>query len=125
MKFLLPFFLFLQSGDFRISTNVDLVLLDVSVKDARGGYVSNLSKDNFKIEENGIPQKITSFMNADVPVEAGLILDDSGSVRTKRHDMNVAGLTFVNASNPKDQIFVLDFNDKVLWGLPEGVSFSD
>jgi Ca-activated chloride channel homolog len=125
VKFFLPLLFLLQSGDFRISTNVDLVLLDVSVKDARGGYVSDLSKDNFKIEENGIPQKITSFSSADVPVEAGLVLDDSGSVRGKRPDMNVAGLTFVNASNPKDQIFVLDFNDKVLWGLPEGMAFTD
>lgn len=125
MKFLLPFFLFLQSSDFRISTDVDLVLLDVSVKDAKGGYVSHLSKDDFKIEENGIPQKITSFSSADVPVEAGLVLDDSGSMRSKRPDVNVAGLTFVDASNPKDQIFVLDFNDKVLWGLPEGMAFTD
>jgi hypothetical protein len=101
MKFFLPLFLaFLQSGDFRISTNVDLVLLDVSVKDPKGGYVSRLTKDNFKIEENGIPQKIASFSNADVPVEAGLVLDDSGSVRGKRADVNVAALTLVDASNP-------------------------
>jgi Ca-activated chloride channel homolog len=126
MKFFLPLFLaFLQSGDFRISTNVDLVLLDVSVKDPKGGYVSRLTKDNFKIEENGIPQKIASFSNADVPVEAGLVLDDSGSVRGKRADVNVAALTLVDASNPHDKIFVVDFNDKVLWGLPDGVPFTD
>src|SRR5882757_3915450 len=100
-------FALLQSGDFRISTNVDLVLLDVSVRDAKGGYVSHLSKDNFRIEENGIPQKIASFSDADVPVEAGLVLDDSGSMRSKRPEVNVAGLTFVDASNPRDQIFVM------------------
>lgn len=114
-----------QNGDFKISTDVDLVLLDVSVKDSKGGYVSDLTPDRFHVEENGIPQKITSFMNMDAPVAAGLILDSSGSMRSKRDDVNIAGLTFIDASNPKDQIFVFDFNDKVLPGLPAGVPFTD
>ncbi len=111
--------------DFKISTNVDLVLLDVGVKNAKGGYVSNLPKEAFKVEENGIPQKITSFSNMDVPVAVGLILDDSGSMKHKRQEVATAGLTFVDASNPKDEVFVLDFNDRVLPGLPEDVPFTD
>lgn len=125
LSFLIPLSAFLQTGDFRISTDVDLVLLDISVKDAKGGYVSNLTGDRFKIEENGIPQKIVSFANSDVPVAAGLILDASGSMRTKRNDVNVAGITFVDSSNPMDQMFVMDFNDKVLPGLPDDVPFTD
>lgn len=130
-RFLVPLFLlisartFPQNDDFRISTNVELVLLDVSVKDAKGGYVTNLTKDNFKIEENGIPQKITSFLNVDVPVAAGLILDASGSMRRKRADVNIAGLAFIDAGNPHDQMFILDFNDKVRPALPEDVTFTD
>jgi Ca-activated chloride channel family protein len=120
-----PLRAFLQSDDFKISTNVDLVLLDISVKDAKGGYVSDLTGTNFKVEENGIAQKIVSFANMDVPVAAGLILDASGSMRTKRGDVDVAGITFIDASNPKDQIFVMDFNDKVLPGLPDDVPFTD
>jgi Ca-activated chloride channel homolog len=112
-------------GDFNISTDVELVLLDVSVKDAKGGYVSDLQKDNFTIEEDGVPQKITSFLSKDVPVEAGLVFDASGSMRTKRDEVNVAGLAFVNASNPQDQIFVMDFNDEVRSALPDDVPFTD
>jgi VWFA-related protein len=114
-----------QSGDFRISTNVDLVLLDVSVRDSKGGYASDLSQDNFHIEENGVPQKITSFSNADLPVAAGLLLDDSGSMKPKRDEVNTAGLTFVDASNPNDQLFVVNFNDQVRFGLPDDVPFTD
>ena len=114
-----------QGEDFKISTNVDLVLLDVSVKDSRGGYVSGLTKDNFTIEENGIRQKINTFLGKDVPVAAGLVLDASGSMRNKRNDVNTAGLTFVDASNRQDQIFVVDFNDKVRSGLPDDVAFTD
>jgi VWFA-related protein len=123
--FLIPLWALLQSDDFKISTNVDLVLLDISVKDAKGGYAADLTGDHFKIEENGIPQKIVSFANMDVPVAAGLILDASGSMRTKRNDVNVAGISFIDASNPKDQMFVMDFNDKVLPGLPDDVPFTD
>ena len=114
-----------QSDDFKISTNVDLVLLDVSVKDPKGGYVSNLTRENFKVEENGIPQKITAFANKDVPVAAGLILDDSGSMRPKREHVNAAGLAFVDARNPQDENYTLDFNDEVRPGLPEDVLFTD
>ena len=46
-------------------------------------------------------------------------------MRTKRNDVNVAGITFIDSSNPKDQMFVMDFNDKVLPGLPDDVPFTD
>jgi len=114
-----------KNDAFTISTDVELVLLDVSVKDSKGGYVSDLEKDNFSIEEDGIPQKITSFTNKEVPVEAGLVFDASGSMRTKRDQVNLAGLAFVDASNPLDQIFVMDFNDTVRSGLPDDVPFTD
>ena len=114
-----------SGGKFRISTDVELVLLDVSVKQEKGGYVSGLSKDNFQIYENGTPQKIAEFASADIPVAVGLVFDDSGSMRSKRPEVVTAGLIFVGASNPQDQIFVVNFNDKVRRGLPETVPFTD
>jgi VWFA-related protein len=104
---------------------VELVLLDVSVKDPRGGYVSGLTKDDFRIAESGVPQKITVFSHADVPITAGLVMDASGSMQHKQRDVIMAGLVFAGASNPQDQLFVVNFNDTVRPGLPGGVSFSD
>jgi len=114
-----------SGGEFRISTDVELVLLDVSVKQAKGGYASGLTRDNFQIYENGAPQKITEFASADIPVAVGLVFDDSGSMRSKRPDVITAGLVFIGASNPQDQIFVVNFNDRVRRGLPENVPFTD
>lgn len=114
-----------QQSEFKISTDVEMVLLDVGVRDAKGGYVAHLPQSAFHVDEDGVPQTITAFSNADVPVEAGLVMDASGSMRTKRAEVNAAGLAFVERSNPQDQIFVLNFNDKVWDGLPEGVPFSD
>jgi VWFA-related protein len=113
------------SGEFKISTDVELVLLDVSVKQAKGGYASGLTRNNFQIYENGVPQKITEFASADIPVAVGLVFDDSGSMQPKRPEVITAGLIFVGASNPQDQIFVVNFNDKVRSGLPDEVPFTD
>jgi VWFA-related protein len=127
--FPLPFLAYQQitpeSGDFKISTDVVLVLLDASVKDATGRYVPGLTRDNFHVNENGAAQQITVFASADVPVAVGLVMDDSSSMRPKRAELITAGVAFVGASNPKDQIFVVNFNDKVRPGLPETMPFTD
>ena len=120
-----PAFALLQTDEFRISTDVYNVLLDVGVRDANGGYVSHLTKDDFHVEEDGVPQKISSFSDSDVPVTVGLVIDDSGSMRPKRAEVITAGLAFAGASNPMDEIFVINFNDKVRFGLPPSLPFSD
>jgi Ca-activated chloride channel family protein len=111
--------------EFKISATVDLVLLDVSVRDKQGGFVSGLNKSDFKVFENGKQQALNQFSNADQPVTVGLIVDNSGSMGPKRTEVVTAALVFVGASNPLDEMFVLHFNDKVEHGLPDTVLFSD
>ena len=110
---------------YKLSTNVDLVLLDVSVKDTSGGFVSGLTKEQFKIFENGKPQEMRYFEAGDIPVSLGLVVDNSGSMRAKRPDVVTAALSFVTASNPKDQLFVVNFNDRPRLGLPADMVFTD
>lgn len=114
-----------EPGDFTIRTTSRLVLLDVSVKDSSGGFVSGLSKDSFKVYENGKPEDITQFSNADVPVTVGIAVDESGSMRPKRADVITAALVFNQASNPMDETFIINFNEKPRRGLPDDVLFSD
>jgi Ca-activated chloride channel family protein len=114
-----------SSGEFKISTAVELVLLDASVRDPEGGYISGLTKESFQVYENGVLQKITEFSSGDIPVAVGLVMDDSGSMRNKRPELNTAGLAFVEASNRQDQVFVVNFNDKVRSGLPDSLPFTD
>jgi VWFA-related protein len=110
---------------FTISSDVELVLLDVSVKDSEGGFVSGLSKDSFRIYDEGKPVPITVFASQDAPVTVGLVVDNSGSVRPKRPEVVTAALTFVQRSNPHDEMFVVNFNDSVWFGLPPAIPFSD
>src|SRR5579883_233120 len=114
-----------QDQDFTIRTESRLVLLDVSVRDRPGHYVTNLDKSNFTILVDGKQQPITSFIDSDVPVTVGILVDESYSMTPKRPDVLTAALTFIGSSNPQDEIFVLNFNDKVRAGLPPDVPFSD
>jgi Ca-activated chloride channel family protein len=101
-----------EPRDFTIQTTSRLVLLDVSVKDAAGGFVSGLTKDDFKVFENGKPQEISQFANADIPVTVGIAVDESGSMRPKRAQVVTAALVFNQASNPMDEMFIVNFNEK-------------
>ena len=114
-----------QDRDYTIRTTSRLVLLDVSVKDSAGGFVSGLTKDNFKIYEDGKPQQISQFGGADQPVTVGIVVDESGSMGPKRVEAIGAALEFIKASNPHDEIFVVNFNEKARRGLPDAVPFSD
>lgn len=114
-----------DAGILQLRSEVRLVLLDVSVKDHRGGFVAGLAKENFAVLENGRPQPITVFDHSDVPVTVGLIVDESRSMGPKRTQVIVAAETFIQESNPNDEVFVINFNDHIVPGLPPGVLFSD
>jgi VWFA-related protein len=110
---------------FKIVDNVDLVLLDVSVRDSRGGYVTDVPESAFRVAVDGKPQKLSTFAKADAPVTIGLILDNSGSMRYKRNEVVLSGLAFAKESNPQDEFFVVNFNNTVAPGLPAKVPFTD
>lgn len=114
-----------EPGHYTIRTTSRLVLLDVGVKDTTGELVPGLGKPNFEIYENGKQQHITEFAHADAPVTVGLIVDESGSMRAKQPDVITAALAFIQASNPQDEIFVINFNEKPRSGLPDIQLFSD
>lgn len=114
-----------NTQDFVISDNVRLVLLDVAVKDRSGELARNLTRDNFIVLEDGQRQQITDFANDDVPVTVGILVDESRSMMSKRNEVLTAAGDFIRTSNPRDEMFVLNFNDTVKRGLPADTLFSD
>jgi VWFA-related protein len=98
-----------QGGTIKI--NVNLVVLHTTVLDDRGKFVDGLKEENFRVFEDKAEQKLSVFKREDVPVSMGLVIDNSGSMRDKRPRVNEAALTLVQASNPQDESFVVNFND--------------
>ena len=113
------------TGDFVLRSEARLVLLDVGVRNREGAPVSGLGKDDFRVYEDGQLQRITEFSSNDVPVTVGILVDESFSMRAKRTDVLTAANGFIGRSNPRDEIFILNFNDTVRKGLPAGTPFSD
>jgi Ca-activated chloride channel family protein len=95
-----------------------LVVLHASVVDKKGNLVTNLPERAFKVFENGAEQRIKLFRREDVPVSMGILIDDSGSMREKRAKVSAAALALVKASNPQDEVFVVNFNDEAYLDVP-------
>jgi Ca-activated chloride channel family protein len=112
------------SGGYVISHTVNLVELPVTVRDRKGRFVSGLEQPNFRVYENGQMQEITVFRSEDIPVAAGLVVDHSGSMGSKRDEVIEGAKAFVQASNPQDHEFVVNFSDAVTFGLPASVPFT-
>jgi VWFA-related protein len=110
---------------YQVSVNVDLVLLNPAVRDRKGAFVPGLREENFEIYEDGVRQAIRLFRNEDVPVTVGMVIDHSGSMRPKLADVIAAARSFVQLSSPADEMFVINFNEKVALGLPPEIAFSN
>lgn len=95
-----------------------LVVLQATVRNARGELVTGLGQDAFTVYENGRKQTIDVFRHDDVPVSLGILIDNSGSMRKLRASVEAAALDCVRASNPKDEVFVLNFADKTRIDVP-------
>src|SRR5947199_4506827 len=94
-----------------IKVDVNLVVLHTTVIDDRPRFTEGLKPEKFRVFEDKVEQKLSVFKREDVPVSMGLVIDNSGSMRDKRPKVNEAAITLVQASNPQDEAFVVNFND--------------
>ena len=108
---------------FTSSGSVSRVALYATVR-GEDGFVADLTANDFTILEDGKQQKILEFQREDVPVAIGLLVDNSASMLTRRDEVVEAAKTFVRATNPQDEIFVLHFNERLSYGLPQDVPFT-
>jgi VWFA-related protein len=101
-----------DNGKFTLQRNVDEVVLNATVLDDKQHMVTTLAKDDFRVTEDGVAQTISSFQHQDIPISLGILVDNSGSMRTKRQAVNTSALDLVRASNPDDESFVVNFSDE-------------
>jgi Ca-activated chloride channel homolog len=94
------------------SADTSLVVLYASVLEHSGKLVTNIPQSAFKVLENGVEQPLKLFRREDVPVSMGILIDNSGSMRNKQARVAAAALALVKASNPQDEIFLVNFNDE-------------
>jgi len=95
-----------------------LVVLHASVVDKSGKLLTNIPQSAFKILEDGVEQQLRLFRREDVPVSMGIIVDNSGSMTSKRSRVAAAALEMVKQSNPDDEVFIVNFNDDTHFDQP-------
>jgi len=100
-----------EGEGYLLHTNVEEVVLNATVLEGNR-LVPDLKQENFSVSEDGIKQSIISFQHTDLPVSIALVVDNSGSMSRKRPSVNKSALDLIQASNPEDEAFVVNFSDE-------------
>ena len=86
-----------------------LVILHVRVTDPSDKAVLDVDKSSFQVTEDGVSQKIELFINHDVPLSYGLVIDASGSLHSQFQQVLKAAGRIVDSNKPADQTFIIRF----------------
>jgi Ca-activated chloride channel family protein len=94
---------------FRFKADVDLVLIEATVRDQDGGIVNNLSRESFHVYENGVEQQIGYFSRDELPLAVALVLDCSGSMGPVLKQLHRVAFDTLSSLKPDDQVALFDF----------------
>ncbi len=102
-----------QDSEYRLTVDVQLVQLPVSVSDKKGNPFHGLRQNHFAVYEDRILQDISLFMEEDVPLSVGLVIDTSNSMKNMLDNVDAAALTFIRNRNPVDETAIISFSHSV------------
>jgi len=96
-----------------LKVDTKIVTVPVRVLDRKGRFVAGLTKDNFKVFEDGSEQEITYFSSEQEPFTVALVLDMSYSTKFQISEIQSAAISFIDQLGPKDKIMVVSFDQEV------------
>jgi Ca-activated chloride channel homolog len=105
-------------GTATFRTDTRLVVLHATVVDRGGKLIPDLKQEAFTVFENGQPQELKIFRREDIPVSFGLVIDNSGSMRGRRKQVETAALELVKGSKRLDEAYIVNFNDDAFLDVP-------
>lgn len=101
-----------DDGKFTLRRDVEEVILNATVVDSHRRRIESLHKENFRVTEDGVVQTIADFEHQDMPISLAILVDNSGSMGTKRQAVNTSAIDLVNASNREDETVIVNFADE-------------
>jgi Ca-activated chloride channel family protein len=101
-----------------IHVDVNLVLLDATVKTKAGQILGDLKQDSFELREDGVPQKIEIFSRDELPLNVALVLDLSDSIGPFLEPLRQAALTALSALKPEDEVALFTFSTEAELKVP-------
>lgn len=96
-------------------TQGQMVLLHLRVMDVNGRAVADVPQSSFQITEDGVPQQIQLYLNKEIPLSYGLVIDNSGSLHEHIEKVLDASIRIVNSNTDADETFIVRFtnSDKI------------
>lgn len=95
----------------RIRREVDLVLVEATVKDKSGKVLGDLKQEDFRLSDNGQPQEIAHFSRDQLPLAVVMVVDLSTSIQPFLRPLRYASMTALKALKPEDQVALITFSD--------------
>lgn len=108
-SFLIVFLLLWFSCTSSAQLQTQTVLLHVRVTDATDKAVLDVAESSFQVTEDGVPQKITLFMNKEIPLNYGLVIDASGSLRSQFPQVIRTAKKIIASNKDSDATFIVRF----------------
>jgi Ca-activated chloride channel family protein len=106
-----------QDQDDVVRVSTDLVVLNVTVLDKNGKFVTGLKRGDFQVSEDGVEQKVAGFSAEETPFAAAILLDTSGSMETRLTLGRSAAIRFLDGLREQDVASVYSFDTKIeQWG---------
>jgi Ca-activated chloride channel family protein len=102
-----------QSAGYTESVEVEVVQVTATVTDDGGRFVKGLARDQFRVKEDGVLQRITAFAGENIPLEIVVAVDVSQSMTESMPTLKTAVRTFLRALRPADQVTLVAFNDNI------------
>jgi len=96
-----------------IRSEVNLVLVEATVKDKAGRVMKDLKREDFLVGEDGAPQTILHFSRDELPLAVAVVVDLSGSIRPFLEPLRYATLTSLRALKAEDEVALLTFSNEV------------
>ncbi len=105
-------------GMMTLRAETNLVMMYATVADSRRHPIAGLKPNQLSIFDDDVQQKVAFFRQEDTPVALTLLIDNSGSMNTKRLEVEAAALAMLKICNPEDEVAVINFNDSVMLHPP-------
>jgi len=101
-----------------IHVDVNLVMLDATVKTKSGKILDGLKKEDFELREDGVPQKIDIFSRDELPLNVALVLDLSDSIGPFLGPLREAANTALSSLKPEDEVALFTFSTEAELRVP-------
>ena len=98
-----------EKGEFTLTADVNLVLVEATVRDDKGRIANDLKREDFHVFEDGVEQQLVYFSRDELPLAVALVVDGSRSIAPELGELHRAAYDTLSQLKPEDQVALYAF----------------